>query len=449
MVVCQLVRIRNASRRTFFIEHTTEIYYTPKVGGEICSTDILTIMPGYDQPCEDFVIPWAALASSGLVIWEASHPDEKIRCVVGPCDIDNGGLDWLRLHSEDWEPLAKEAWFPLGARHILGAIGQTEELILTFQEPSMPSVPTISTTASGATAQNGNSSSSSNGRRKSSTDSAAALSSFWSSRNPSDSALRAQLWQPNANSKPDDDNDQQGTRASWLVSLAKCLSFDREVACAPVNTVFLNVYDLASAASIPNALLCNSLVKTFGAFHVAIEVYGDEWGFYRQVDPEECGICRSRVPRKHPVHVYRQSVNLGVTPLQDWQIWDLIRMQLVAEWPGGRYDLIHCNCIHFADEFARLLEVQPVPPWITGLHQLGARTASMLKIPWPSFFNGFVASQEAVPAPALTAPEPDGAEGADEFHDAGSRPPSMESPPSAMRPSFLPAPLEAREGAAA
>jgi len=137
---------------------------------------------------------------------------------------------------------------------------------------------------------------------------------------------------------------------------------------------------LASVASIPNAMLCNSVVKTFGAFHAAVEVYGEEWGFYRQADPTDCGICRSRQPRRHHVHVYRQSVNLGKTRFTDWQVWDLIRDHVIPHWPGGKYDLIQCNCIHFADAFAKLLEVQPVPPWVRGLHETGA---ALLRVPWP------------------------------------------------------------------
>merc|ERR1712217_864705 len=52
----------------------------------------------------------------------------------------------------------------------------------------------------------------------------------------------------------------------------------------------------------------------------------------------------------------------------------------IPHWSSRRYDLLHCNCIHFANEVATLLGVSPVPPWVTGLHETGA---ALLKIPWP------------------------------------------------------------------
>mmetsp|Transcript_87018 Transcript_87018/g.259572 ORF Transcript_87018/g.259572 Transcript_87018/m.259572 type:complete len:401 (-) Transcript_87018:121-1323(-) len=162
--------------------------------------------------------------------------------------------------------------------------------------------------------------------------------------------------------------------------LIEVLHFEHAVRCAPRNTVFLNVFDLASALSIPNAVLCNTVFNTFGAFHAAVEVYNEEWSFYRTPNPTSCGVCRSLRPRHHPVHVYRQSVNLGSTSLRDWEVRYLIRGKLAAKWPGGGYDLLHRNCIHFCEELLLSLGVKPVPSWVRGLHETGA---SVLRIPWP------------------------------------------------------------------
>ena len=162
-------------------------------------------------------------------------------------------------------------------------------------------------------------------------------------------------------------------------SLAACVSFGTEVDCASPSTVFLNVYDLAPVTSAVNSLLCNTMVKTFGAFHAAIEVYGAEWGFYRQQDPDLCGVCRSRQPRHHPVHVYRQSVNLGQTQLTEAQTIRMMKTEIAKSWPGGRYDLIHCNCIHFCEELAKRLGAECVPSWVRSLHETGAAAASVLR----------------------------------------------------------------------
>ena len=45
--------------------------------------------------------------------------------------------------------------------------------------------------------------------------------------------------------------------------------------------------------------------------------------------------------------------------------------------------MIHCNCIHFADEFAKFLNVEPVPPWVKGLHEAGAQAGSLFRL-WPA-----------------------------------------------------------------
>lgn len=169
--------------------------------------------------------------------------------------------------------------------------------------------------------------------------------------------------------------------------LAEVIHFEQASRCAAQNTVFLNVFDLAPALSVPNAMLCNTVFTTVGAFHAAVEVYGEEWSFYRTPSPTSCGVCKSLRPRHHPVHVYRQSVSLGPTTLRDWEVRYLIRGKLASKWPGGGYDLLHRNCIHFCDELQLSLGVKPVPPWVRGLHETGA---TVLRTPWPLslLFNG-------------------------------------------------------------
>jgi len=174
--------------------------------------------------------------------------------------------------------------------------------------------------------------------------------------------------------------DARGHATDGPAELAEVTHFEHAVRCAAQNTVFLNVFDLASALSIPNAMLCNTIFNTIGAFHAAVEVYNEEWSFYRTPNPTSCGVCKSLRPRHHPVHVYRQSVNLGSTSLKDWEVRYLIRGKLASKWPGGGYDLLNRNCIHFCDELLLSLGVRPVPAWVRGLHETGA---SVLRVPWP------------------------------------------------------------------
>merc|ERR1712032_1579601 len=136
------------------------------------------------------------------------------------------------------------------------------------------------------------------------------------------------------------------------------------------------------------------LIQSVGAFHAAVEVYGEEWSFYRTPNPTSCGVCKSLRPRNHPVHVYRQSVNLGQTKLKEWEVRYLIRARLAHKWLGGTYDLLHRNCIHFCDELLLSLGVKPSPSWVSGLHETGA---TVLRIPWPlSFFFSSGSKQRAL-----------------------------------------------------
>merc|ERR1712187_748321 len=139
------------------------------------------------------------------------------------------------------------------------------------------------------------------------------------------------------------------------------------------------------------------IFKTIGAFHAAVEVYGEEWSFYRTPAPTACGVHRSAHARQHPVHIYRQSVNLGKTTLRDWEVRYLIRAKLSQQWPGGGYDLLNRNCIHFCDELLLSLGVKSVPAWVRGLHETGA---SVLRIPWPLsyFLSDATSSEELLPA---------------------------------------------------
>jgi hypothetical protein len=170
------------------------------------------------------------------------------------------------------------------------------------------------------------------------------------------------------------------SQASDDAELAQITHFQFASHCATPHTVFLNVFDLASALSIPNQVLCNTVISTMGAFHAAVEVYGEEWSFYRTPNPQACGVCKSLRPRHHPVHVFRQSVNLGTTSLKEWEVRYLIKGKLAAKWPGGSYDLLNRNCIHFCEELLLALGADQVPSWVRGLHETGA---SVLRVPWP------------------------------------------------------------------
>lgn len=174
--------------------------------------------------------------------------------------------------------------------------------------------------------------------------------------------------------------DARGYRSGVPANLYEVVRFDRAVLAAQPHDVLLNIFDLASALTLPNAVFCNTMCNFAGAFHAAVEVYGEEWSFYRTPNPTSCGVCKSLRPRRHPVHVYRQSMLLGQTHLKDWEVRYLIRAQMAPKWVGGDYELLGRNCIHFCDELLFGLGVKRVPNWVTCLHETGY---SILRIPWP------------------------------------------------------------------
>lgn len=340
MVVCMVVRVRNVSNRTYYIVQAGDPFYSPKIGGQATGDEPFEVPPGFDEAAEGLVIPWAATSRCGFVLGEASSAG-IIRCVVGPADRDEFDTDWLRFHDAEWRPIVEDRWLSLGKRHLIGFIGGTVDIALTFRE----------------------------NRRHPQNDEYVSLAF--------DDALGR--FAPTSSPRSLLPEKLKGT-TQGTERIAESAHFELEAACAPSNTVFLNVFDLASVASIPNSMLCNTMMKSFGAFHAAVEVYGEEWSFYKQANPLACGIYRSEQPRRHPVHVYRQSVNLGVTTLKDFEVMNIIRREVLPQWPSGRYDLIHCNCIHFCDAFLSLLGVQQSPSWVKGLHETGAALLRPLSV---------------------------------------------------------------------
>lgn len=160
----------------------------------------------------------------------------------------------------------------------------------------------------------------------------------------------------------------------------------RSVSLNQPEDVLVNVYDLASQLSSFNALFSNKSYNLFGFFHAGIEVYGEEWSFYRAPD-DTCGICRSRRPKTHSVHVFRESINLGSTKLSSSEVRQLLLSKFRCEWRGNAYDLLEKNCLTFCNAFAKDLGVGECPSWISNLHLSACSISSYL--PWlKSYITG-------------------------------------------------------------
>jgi len=126
--------------------------------------------------------------------------------------------------------------------------------------------------------------------------------------------------------------------------------------------VFLNIYDL-NHDWIPFNHTLSDILRVGGAFHTAVEVNGQEWSYGME------GVCCAE-PRRHDVHVYRQSLLIGLTMKSKEQVFDFMEREMMVQWDGDDYDLISHNCCHFTDAVLRHLTGYSLPPWVNRLARI-------------------------------------------------------------------------------
>jgi len=180
-------------------------------------------------------------------------------------------------------------------------------------------------------------------------------------------------------------------KARLSKGIGKAISFSPFSVYGP-SDVLLNVYDLAQHVSSFNGLFANQAYNWFGFFHSGIEVFGEEWSFYRTESDDQCGICQSRTPKIHSVHVFRQSVFLGRTTFSHAQVRQLLLKRLKPCWSGGSYDLLEKNCISFCDAFAMMLGVERCPSWVRNLHESAYSITSVFP-----FLRTYITGEDETP----------------------------------------------------
>mmetsp|Transcript_144776 Transcript_144776/g.361041 ORF Transcript_144776/g.361041 Transcript_144776/m.361041 type:complete len:269 (-) Transcript_144776:149-955(-) len=132
--------------------------------------------------------------------------------------------------------------------------------------------------------------------------------------------------------------------------------------------VVLHIYDVSGAPAIKAVNEALRAVGT-GAFHAAVEVYGQEWSYGYLERGTGVFACP---PKGCSAHSYRESLPMGRTPLS-LQQFDQLIAQLSQQWPGRDYDLLRHNCCHFSEELCKHLQVpQPFPSWVKNLAGAGA-----------------------------------------------------------------------------
>lgn len=133
--------------------------------------------------------------------------------------------------------------------------------------------------------------------------------------------------------------------------------------------VTLNIYDLHGTGSAIFKNM-NVLLRAAGtgAFHVGVEVFGQEWSYgYRE--SSRSGVY-SHAPRESDLHSYRESIFMGETLLGQYEVERLMEI-MSARWKGDSYDMLSRNCCHFCEELCMMLDVDPLPDWLNSLAALG------------------------------------------------------------------------------
>mmetsp|Transcript_113027 Transcript_113027/g.211904 ORF Transcript_113027/g.211904 Transcript_113027/m.211904 type:complete len:414 (-) Transcript_113027:4-1245(-) len=115
----------------------------------------------------------------------------------------------------------------------------------------------------------------------------------------------------------------------------------------------------------------NDTVLIGGVYHAGVEVYGVEWSYGFSED-DEAGVSRC-IPRTHPQHTYRATVNMGCTELHRTEV-EAALLRLTERWRGPDYSLIHHNCLDFCNAFCKELGVGRIPGWVDRF----GRTASSI-----------------------------------------------------------------------
>lgn len=170
------------------------------------------------------------------------------------------------------------------------------------------------------------------------------------------------------------------------------------------HAVLINVYH-ATPNSIVN--MYNSLAVPLGlagAFHIGVQVWGDEWSFGQS--GEGSGVSFHK-PRSLTHHTYHKTYAVGETKLNRKDAINVIR-ELGVEWPGYGYHVLKRNCCHFASVLVEALGCDPLPKWMVGLSDDLRPLASFFVdfkgiLPGPSCadgkrFHGSISDGKEVPA---------------------------------------------------
>lgn len=149
--------------------------------------------------------------------------------------------------------------------------------------------------------------------------------------------------------------------------------------------VYVNVYDLSDNSALYNLGL--------GMYHSGIEVDGREFTF-----ASGAGIF-SHAPRGAQGARFREQLYLGDVSITAAEL-DRLIARLKPDWPGTKYNVLKCNCNHFADALSNELLSRGIPLWINRMSSIGSFFSCLV----PSSVLGAAPVDDAASAEPRAAP---------------------------------------------
>jgi len=163
--------------------------------------------------------------------------------------------------------------------------------------------------------------------------------------------------------------------------------------------VYANVYDLDDSRAMA---VVNTLLFAGGAYHLAIEAFGEEWAYGGSDECCQTGIHQNPTPRRHQVHKFYKQVQVGSTRVSPHEFHATLR-RLVdnGEWQGVKYDLLTHNCVSFSQALlAALPERMTLPDWMSRLMNVGATVLPALGSVLGGLSQSCAQSSQAVSEPS-------------------------------------------------
>lgn len=133
--------------------------------------------------------------------------------------------------------------------------------------------------------------------------------------------------------------------------------------------VALHVYDVGHTDNVDRINDILGKLHLGGIYHGAIEIHNREWSFGGTSSDTPGIFCNE--PARCSMHRYQETVYLGDCMKNNEEVEQILR-DMLPDWGGLTYDLLHKNCCSFSNDFANKLGVGPIPSWVHSLAHAGA-----------------------------------------------------------------------------